>query len=114
MPATWKEMVGKFGYDKTSSPHNAKLAIEAGARYMRLQRKQWSSPRPGQDRQWLAQASYNAGLGNILKAQKECEMAVFYADIIECLPLVTGQHSQETITYVERIKRWRYLMQLQD
>ncbi len=113
MPATWKEMVSKFGYDKTSSPHDAKLAIEAGARYMSIQRRNWSSPRPQQDRQWLAQASYNAGLGNMLKAQKKCEMAVSYPGIVKCLPDITGHHSKETITYVERISRWRYLMHWQ-
>lgn len=110
MPGTWKEMVNRFGYDKTSTPYDTKLAIEAGARYMRLQRMQWSSPRPQQDRQYLAQASYNAGLGNMLKAQRKCEMAVLYSDIIKCLPMITGHHSKETITYVERISRWRYLM----
>lgn len=69
--------------------------------------RQWSSPRPELDRLQLAQASYNAGLGNMLKSQKACGMASRYACVAECLPEVTGQHSAETLQYVERISRWR-------
>ena len=43
----------------------------------------------------------------ILKAQKKCNNAKLYSDIILCLPQVTGRHSDETITYVDYIiNRW--------
>lgn len=77
---------------------------------MRLQWNTWSSPRPNIDRLELAQASYNAGAGNIIKAQKECGGKVLYEDIIECLPQVTGHHSKETITYIKMIRKWRMLL----
>ena len=72
----------------------------------------WSSPRPAYDRHLLAMASYNAGFGNLLKAQRACGGGVLYAEIIACLPQITGHHSNETITYVQRIQRWRFEMEL--
>jgi len=66
----------------------------------------WSSPRPIIDRWDLARASYNAGMGNLLKAQKAAGGATRYADIISALPQITGHHSKETTTYVKRIHRW--------
>lgn len=111
MPGTWREMRRLMRYGKYSSPHDPKLAIEAGAYYMRRLRRGWSSPRPAGDRQKLAQASYNAGMGNLIKAQLECGGAVLYDEIIECLPAVTGRHSEETIAYVRRIAYWHKMME---
>lgn len=105
MPATWREISAAMSYGLVS-PHDVQPAIEAGAFYMARLRRGWSSPRPALDRHWLAAASYNAGMGNILRAQKACGGRALYAEIIACLPQVTGRHSAETITYVERIKRW--------
>lgn len=93
------------------SPHMAEPAIIAGAYYMARLRRSWSSPRPGEDRQRLAQASYNAGLGSLLAAQRACEGRLLYSEIVVCLPQITGQHSRETITYVERIARWHKMME---
>ncbi|NOQ31524.1 MAG: transglycosylase SLT domain-containing protein [Helicobacteraceae bacterium] len=109
MPRTWRAVAKRLNYEKYS-PKIPKYAIYAGAFYMRQQWNMWSSPRPQLDRLFLAQASYNAGAGNIIKAQKECNMASTYEGIIECLPKVTGHHSKETITYTKRIKRWRLLL----
>lgn len=72
-------------------------------------RNGWSSPRPETDRHSLAMASYNAGFGNLLKAQSACGGGVLYSEIIACLPDVTGHHSKETIGYVEKTWDW-YLM----
>lgn len=110
MPATWTDVSKAMGLG-LMSPHVVGPAIEAGAFYMRSLRRSWSAPRPLEDRQKLAQASYNAGMGNLLKAQRECGGSNLYAEIIACLPLVTGRHSRETITYVERIARWRRMME---
>lgn len=87
-------------------PSAVEPAINAGAYYMAKLRRSWKAERPSLDRHFLALASYNAGLGNILKAQVRCG-GNLYQQIIACLPDVTGARSAETITYVDRIKRWR-------
>lgn len=110
MPGTWREVSRKLGVQGLS-PHMVEPAIEAGAYYMASLRRQWSAPRPQDDRLRLAQASYNAGLGNILAAQRKCGGPPLYADIIACLPAITGRHSRETTTYVDRIRRWWLLME---
>ena len=69
MPKTWIEVSRKLEVEGT--PHDAVLAIEAGVYYMATLRKEWSLPRPEADRHSLALASYNAGLGNILKGTEE-------------------------------------------
>lgn len=102
MPATWAEWSVKAGY-KGSSPEDPLAAIPVAAQYMAYLMAQWSSPRPHIDRLCLALASYNAGLGNMLEAQKRQSGALLYSEIIKGLPAVTGKHSQETITYVKRI-----------
>lgn len=106
MPATWTEMQRRLGWSGISA-RAAAPAIEAGAVYMEGLCRGWSSPRPQIDRLQLAQASYNAGFGNLLKAQKACGGVALYEDIKTCLPKITGHHSEETLTYVERISRWK-------
>ena len=110
MPGTWDEVTRALGWGVVS-PHIAELAIEAGAYYMARLRRSWSAPRPADDRQHLAQASYNAGLGNLMRAQRLCGGPRLYAAIVACLPAVTGRHSLETTTYVKRIKRWWQMME---
>lgn len=111
MPGTWAEVSRELGLGQIS-PHMVKPAINAGAYYMRKLAKGWSAPRPETDRWDLARASYNAGFGNILKAQKTCGNPNGYADIMFCLHMVTGHHSRETHTYVARIHRWYKEMKL--
>lgn len=109
MPGTWKQISKELGYGLIS-PRLADQSINAGAYYMAKLRRQWRSKRPNDDRHKLAQASYNAGLGNILKAQRRCGNLLLYQEIISCLPQITGRHSRETITYVDRISKWRAQM----
>jgi len=51
--------------------------------------------------------SYNAGKGNILKAQKVAEKKNLnpnrWDSIEKTLPKITGKHSEETINYVQKI-----------
>lgn len=110
MPGTWADVTRRLGYGDVS-PHVSRYAIPAGAYYMGSLRKSWSAPRPEADRHSLAMASYNAGIGNLLKAQRLAGGANAYADIISALPEVTGRYSKETITYVERIWKF-YVMQV--
>ncbi|WP_083808685.1 transglycosylase SLT domain-containing protein [Pseudodesulfovibrio aespoeensis] len=105
MPATWAEVCSQLGTGLVS-PHVAEHSVNAGAYYMARLWLGWSSPRPEADRWDLARASYNAGFGNMLKAQKKSGGAILYTDIIAALPSVTGHHAKETQTYVERIHHW--------
>lgn len=106
MPATWAEMQRRLNIPGVPANH-ARHAIDAGAYYMASLQRQWSSPRPAMDRHFLAAASYNAGLGNLLRAQKACGGAVLYESIAACLPEITGRHSAETLGYIRQIRRWR-------
>lgn len=105
MPATWEQVSREMGTGRVS-PFLAEPAILAGAYYMGRLRSTWSSERSELDRHKLAAASYNAGIGSMLQAQRLCQMQVTYDAIIRCLPQVTGRHSAETIQYIERIWYW--------
>lgn len=105
MPGTWAEVSTALQLG-AATPHLVGPAIQAGAYYMGRMRATWSAPRPEADRHSLAMASYNAGAGNLLRAQRIAGGANAYADIISQLHHVTGDHSRETVTYVRRI--WGY------
>lgn len=105
MPATWAETAAQLRLPPGSTPHD-RIAIEAGAFYMARLMRTWSSPRPDYERTRLAQASYNAGPGSIIRAQRACAGARLWRDIETCLHLITGRNAEETRTYVERIERW--------
>jgi len=99
MPGTWREVSGQLGFAAGVSPHSARHAIRAGAFYDARLYAAWTAPRPVEDRQRLTEASYNAGLGRVLDAQRKANGSVYYADIAPHLP-------DETRTYIERIQRW--------
>lgn len=106
MPATWDDITRQIGLG-SADRRDAKAAITAGAYYMARLRQAWKSPRPDDDRQQLAQASYNAGTGSLIRAQQRCGNPALYAEIVVCLPQVTGaEHARETTTYVQRIAEW--------
>ena len=110
MPATWAEVIRDL--NAAGSPHDD-IAIDAGAYYMAKLRRAWTRERPPFERHVLAQASYNAGLGNILKAQSLCGDALLWAAVRGCLHLVTGpRNADETRRYVDLIKRWRRELEL--
>jgi len=109
MPATWLEVSRQLDFGFVD-PHAAEYSILAAAFYMAKMRRIWKSKRPENDRHSLALASYNAGAGNIIKAQRLCGGLLLYSQIITCLPDVTGHHSKETITYVKRI--WGYYIRM--
>lgn len=103
MPKTWIQIRNELDLPRSASPHNPEYAAEAGAYYLAKLFRKWSAPRPNLDRFCLALASYNAGFGNMLEAQKCAGGANGYKEIIAALPRVTGKHSVETTTYVRRI-----------
>lgn len=102
MPATWAEWAPKAGM-AGKRPYDAEASIITGACYLAHLYGSWHSPRPDIDRICLMLASYNAGLGNLLKAQKKVGGKLLYKEIIQGLPEVTGKHSKETIDYVQKI-----------
>lgn len=104
MPETWKKISSEL--DIEESPTVAKYSIQAGAYYDAKLKKKWTSPRPHKDRMSLTFASYNAGFGNLVRAQQLCGMPNLYSEIVECLPQVTGHHAKETKTYIKKI--WEY------
>jgi membrane-bound lytic murein transglycosylase F len=106
MPATWDDVRAALRFPAAASPFEPRYAIRGAAWYLRLLRQQWRSPRPEDDRRRLVHASYHAGLGNLVKAQRLAGGAVTYAAVIDCLDAVTGApDASETRDYVVRIAR---------
>lgn len=108
MDPTWDDMlVNVPGIPKTATPFDPYWSIEAAAWYMAKLRSIWRADRSEDDRRRLAQASYNAGIGNVMRAQNRAGGAIGYADIIARLHEVTGEaNAAETRGYVENIQRW--------
>ncbi|MDC8013973.1 transglycosylase SLT domain-containing protein [Tahibacter soli] len=106
MPPTWDDVRAALAFPAHTTPFDPAYAIKGAAWYLGLLRRQWRSPRAEDDRRRLVQASYNAGLGNVVKAQKRAGGATAYASIAARLHEVTGaDHARETRAYVERIER---------
>jgi soluble lytic murein transglycosylase-like protein len=107
MPRTAADVSRKLGVS-TEEFWLPAVSIRAAGYYMGNLMRSWKAERPFLDRIKLSQASYNAGIGNVLKAQSYCDNARLYDEIIPCLPKVTGKrNSKETIGYVDYIvNRW--------
>ncbi len=102
MPATWQDMQRELKF--TGSRNDAYKSIRAGAYYNKKLRNIWKWKRPESDRRRLTFASYNAGAGNILKAQRYCVGSRRWESIQICLHQVTGGNALETINYVNTIE----------
>ena len=75
-------------------------------------RRTWARERGALEKHDLALASYNAGTGNVLAAQKFCADARLWAGIAPCLAHVTGaEHARETTDYVTKVHRWHKEME---
>jgi soluble lytic murein transglycosylase-like protein len=110
MPGTWADIQRAMGW-KNVSPFSAHHNIFGGVYYQSRMNRQWSRNRSLMDINDLGLASYNAGLGNILKAQALCNDARLWSDISTCLLLVTGKaNAKQTKDYVRLIARWRSTM----
>lgn len=103
MPNTWADMQRRDA--SFINPFDPEASIYAAAMYMADLNRFWRSPRPFEDRYCLAMASYNAGAGNLVKAQKLATDKVHCKPIMCELHRVTGHHSKETNEYVRRIMR---------
>lgn len=69
MPATFKELLQKKKI-ANGDPFTPDLNVNLGIFYDKSLWSQWSSPRPLVDRLSFMFASYNGGIGNVLKAQQ--------------------------------------------
>lgn len=106
MPGTFRDISRMSGI--TGNPYAAEVSLMAGAYYMARMRAVFKAPRPDAERHNLACAAYNAGVGNIVKAQKLAGNPEGWQPVAEKLPLVTGRHSTEAVNYVKRINSTYY------
>ena len=108
MPKTFEEIKYKHPSIKGSSLQ-PKWNIAAGIYYDKAIWKLWKAKRPFNDRLAFMFGSYNAGKGNILKAQKIAKKTGLdpnrWASIEKELSKVTGRHSKETIGYINKINK---------
>lgn len=97
-----KLVLFKDGFDR----ENPVQSIWAQVYYMNKLFKVWDLGRADNERLKLAFASYNAGIKNILKAQKKSGDKKFWNEIKLSLSSITSENSIETITYVDNIFKY--------
>jgi len=107
MPATFNEITKRSGYIK-GSRNSPEWNIAAGIDYDRSIWNLFKAQRPFQDKLDFMFGAYNAGKGNIFQAQREADKKGLnpnsWQSMEETLLTVTGRHSRETLSYVEKIK----------
>ena len=106
MPGTWQGIAPKLG---VTSPWLVKDNIQAGICYDARMWAIWKDPRPLEERIAFTLASYNAGPGNILTAQRLVAAGRspnHWQPVADELYRVTGRHAEETRNYVVRIRRF--------
>lgn len=108
MPATFAEIKqhNKYIIGDLADP---RWNIEAGIYYDHRLFNSWKSKRPFKDRLAFMFASYNAGMGNVLKGQKVCKELTpeancnLWQNIEPVAHKVSSWRSEETLGYVKRI-----------
>lgn len=101
MPGTSAEMAIKLNIP--DCPLDPEFNIRAGICYDRSCYNIWKQE-SGIERLRFMFASYNAGAGNIIKAQRLATFKNKWAAVSAQLPKITGRHAEETINYVRRIE----------
>lgn len=96
MIPAWSECAQALGINTGRT--NPKASILCGGWYMRRMLLGWSEPRSRMDRWRWAWASYNWGVGNVLRAQKRIYGKTEYRFVRDYLPA-------ESRAYVDRIER---------
>ncbi len=108
MPATFNEIVKRNRHIRGSGKE-PKWSIAAGIDYNRSIWILFKEERPFQDRLDFMFGAYNAGKGNIFRAQRRAKKRGLnpnrWRTMESTLPAVTGGHSKETISYVGKIKK---------
>lgn len=102
MPATAEEM-------GVGNPFNPVESVNGGVKYLKRQYEIFKAEQ-GVERIKFALGAYNAGAGNIIKAQKAARKAGLPTDrwdsIAQVLHEVTGNNALETTEYVSKIMRY--------
>jgi membrane-bound lytic murein transglycosylase F len=96
MPATWSEIEGRLGM--TANPWSPRHNIMFGIYYDSRMMSQFVRDTTLERIPWML-ASYNAGLGSVLRHQGDCGGTRDYELVKPCL-------YDETRIYVERIRRY--------
>ena len=103
MPGTSQEMATKLKLE--NKPRDPEFNIRAGIAYDKRCWNIWKKEE-GVERLRFMFASYNAGAGHIIKAQRLATVKDKWVSVGMCLPAITGKdHSWETLNYVRRIER---------
>lgn len=115
MPLTAKQVKKELNITIDKPEAIPELAIKMGVYYDRKLLNGWKSERTEESRYKLMFASYNAGIGHLINAQKLCinkklEKCNEYGPIESQLEFITGRHATETKTYNKRI--FEYYMKL--
>lgn len=105
LKGTFEECVSNVRLAPGSTRTDPNAAIHCQAWYMNRLMDIWFAPRTQGCRVRLAAASYNAGAGNVIQAQKFSGGASCWGEIRKFMTFVTGHHAEETINYVDRIDR---------
>lgn len=95
----WADMAKALAFGVGISRFDANASTQAYAYYMARLRWQWRRNRTPLEAHWPAVASYNRGIGNIIKDQTECSGARLWPQIEPC----TAKHTMETVSYIKRI-----------
>ena len=103
MPATAKETARR--HQIMGNVRDARTNINIAAAHIGVLIGFWSAQRSQWCRVELVIASYNAGQGNIAKAQVLSGGKRCWNGIAPALPQVTGRHANETIGHVSRTMR---------
>lgn len=112
MPATWADIVKLLRLDPLTPRTDVRAGIEAFAFYQGKLTYMWRNNRTPLDAHKPGLASYNAGAGTVLKAQKLCSDPTPWEKIAPCVVQVTGPaNSKQTLDYVTKIfARWAILL----
>ena len=106
MPRTFEEVSHKSKLIQGGATE-PRWNIAAGIWYNKQQFDYWHKGRDLEERLRFMYGSYNAGRGNLLKAQRHAINNGLnpreWSSMHVALPMVTGRHSRETLTYVERV-----------
>jgi len=109
MPGTYADMTKRLGLPPGQHTaaliHDPETNIRCGIAYNRRCWNIWKKE-AGIERLRFMFASYNAGPGHIVKAQRLAAMKDKWSSVSACLHRVTGwDDAPETINYVRRIER---------
>jgi len=102
MPATAKEL--------GVNPYDTEANIQGGIKYDSRLKRYWLKIPSTDERRNFIFASYNAGPGWIIKANK-LTSSQKWEDTALKLQMITGKHAAETIGYIKHIKTFYWQIQ---